>query len=177
MGQKSQKSNPDSHDKLIIRAMTTSDAGRVLEIYKMGIDTKMATFETNVPEWNEFDKNHLKHSRFVIENKNKIAGWVALSEVSRREAYKGVAEVSIYIDIKQIGKGLGTLLMEKVIESSDKEGIWTLFSSVFPENMATINLHKRFGFRIIGTREKISCIDGIWRDTIILERRSRKVGQ
>lgn len=176
MGQKSQKNNPDSYDKLIIRAMTTSDARRLLEIYKMGIDTKMATFETNVPEWDEFDKNHLKHSRFVIEIKNKIAGWVALSEVSRREAYKGVAEVSIYIDVKQTGKGLGTLLMEKVIESSESEGIWTLFSSVFPENMASISLHKKFGFRIIGTREKIGCIDGIWWDTIILERRSRKVG-
>jgi phosphinothricin acetyltransferase len=168
--------NPTSSDKLILREMKNSDSERVLEIYKMGMDTKMATFETNIPTWGEFDNRHIKHSRFVIEIKNKISGWVALSPVSKRDAYKGVAEVSIYIDLEDIGKGFGSMLMEKVITSSESNGIWTIFSAIFPENQASVRLHKKFGFRIIGTRERISRIDGKWRDTIILERRSRKVG-
>ena len=165
-----------SPDKVAIREMVSIDAERVLEIYKMGIDTKMATFETAVPLWNEFDKNHHKHSRFVIEIKNKISGWVALSPVSKRDVYRGVAEISIYIHNKHRGEGLGSVLMERTIKSSEENGIWTLFSSVFPENLPSVRLHRKFGFRVIGTRDKIGQIDGIWRDTIILERRSRKVG-
>ena len=168
--------NSTSSDKVILREMIDSDSERVLEIYKMGIDTKMATFETDIPPWEEFDKRHIKNSRFVIEIKNKISGWVALSPVSKRDAYKGVAEVSIYIDVIDTSKGLGSILMEKVIASSESNGIWTLFSVIFPENQASVRLHKKFGFRIIGTRERISQIDGKWRDTVIFERRSEKIG-
>jgi len=164
------------HDKVILREMVSSDSERVLEIYKMGIETKMATFETSIPLWKEFDKNHHDHSRFVAEIDGSVAGWVALSSVSKREAYRGVAEVSIYIHNAHWGKGLGSVLMEKVISSSEENGIWTLFAAVFPENKASLSLHIKHGFRIIGTREKISQIDGIWRDTIILERRSTKTG-
>jgi L-amino acid N-acyltransferase YncA len=176
MARKNKKVSLKSSYVYIIREMTDSDSERVLEIFKNGIETKMATFETDIPLWEEFVENHYKHSRCVLEQKNKISGWVALSPVSKREAYKGVAEVSIYIDKNSRGKGLGSMLMEKVIVSSESNGIWTLFSSVFQENLASVKLHKKFGFRIIGKREKIAQIDGTWRDTIILERRSRKVG-
>lgn len=170
------KKNPVIPDNLIIREMEAADSERVLEIYKMGIKTKMATFETKVPLWEEFNKIHHVHSRLVVEKNGKIAGWAALSPVSKREAYKGVAEVSIYIDTDYTGEGLGSLLMERIIEISESNEIWTLFSSVFPENKASVNLHRKFGFRVIGTREKIGRIDNKWRDTIILERRSRKTG-
>jgi L-amino acid N-acyltransferase YncA len=172
------KSRIHSHiaDNVAIRPMEHTDSEQVLEIYRMGIDTKNATFEKNVPEWQSWTANHLEHSRFAAEINGSIAGWVALSSVSKREAYKGVAEVSIYISREHWGKGIGSLLMEKVIESSEENGIWTLFATVFPDNKASMALHKKHEFRIIGTRERISRIDDIWRDTVILERRSRKVG-
>ena len=108
--------------------------------------------------------------------RGQVLGWIALSPVSARDAYKGVAEVSIYVDTQFTGKGIGSTLMEKMILSSEEHGIWTLFSSVFPENMATLKLHEKFGFRIIGDREKIAKLDGKWRNTLILERRSKKTG-
>jgi len=157
-----------------IRDMMPSDSERVLGIYRMGILTKNATFETEVPSWEEFDTNHLSHSRFVGENNGIVIGWVALSPVSKRAAYKGVAEVSVYIDTGFAGRGLGSALMDKVIISSEEHGIWTIFSSVFPENQASVKLHEKHGFRMIGKREKISRIDGEWRDTVIFERRTRK---
>lgn len=160
----------------VIRIMEDSDSVLVLEIYKMGIETKNATFEVNVPSWEDWKVNHLDHSRFVAEIEGVVAGWVALSLVSRRDAYKGVAEISIYIHRAARGMGLGSLLMKKVIESSEENGIWTLYAVVFPENKASVLLHRKHGFRIIGTREKISRIDGIWRDTVLLERRSKKTG-
>jgi len=159
-----------------IKKMSASNGLRVLEIYKMGIKTRNATFETSIPSWDEWDSKHLKHSRFVYEDNGAVLGWVALSAVSSRFPYRGVAEVSIYIDINHSKQGIGTKLMEKVIKSSEENGIWTLQSSVFPENTATLRLHKKFGFIIIGKRERIACLDGIWRDTILLERRSEIVG-
>jgi phosphinothricin acetyltransferase len=160
----------------MIREMTQQDSIRVLEIYKMGLDTRNATFETNVPSWADWDEKHLMHSRFVYVEHEKVLGWIALSPVSARKAYAGVAEVSVYIDTSSFGKGIGSKLMEQAIISSEEHGIWTLSSSVFSENKATLKLHEKFGFRIIGTREKIAQLDGKWRDTILLERRSRKVG-
>jgi phosphinothricin acetyltransferase len=154
--------------------MTDSDSETVLEIYRMGIETRNATFETVVPGWDVWDANHHKHSRFIVEKDNKIVGWVALSPVSGRDAYKGVAEISIYVDTNYPGRGIGSKLMENVIKSSEENGIWTLYTSLFPENRASVDLHKKFGFRIVGTREKIGCLDGIWRDTLIMERRSRE---
>ncbi len=157
--------------------MTQEDSSRILEIYKTGLETRNATFEVHVPSWNDWDSKHLKHSRFVyVNDDNKVMGWVALSPVSTRKVYDGVSEVSIYVDTKELGKGVGSMLMEKVITSSEKEGIWTLCSSVFPENAATLKLHLKFGFKIIGRRERIAQLDGKWRDTILLERRSAIAG-
>lgn len=156
--------------------MTSIDCTRILEIYKMGLATKNATFETKVPSWADWDKKHHKHSRFVYTNNNTILGWAALTPVSSRKVYEGVTEVSIYVDTSYLGKGIGSKLMNVLVKSSEEFGIWTLYSSIFPENTATIKLHKKNGFRVIGTREKIAQLDNKWRDTIILERRSKKIG-
>ena len=160
----------------MIRKIQQSDGLRILEIYKSGLETRNATFETQVPSWKDWDSKHIQHSRLVYEEKGQVLGWAALSPVSSRGAYKGVAEVSVYVDTKYGGRGIGTKLMEHLIKSSEENGIWTLFSSVFPENKATLKLHEKSSFRIIGTREKIALHFGKWRYTIILERRSRKVG-
>lgn len=160
----------------MIREMNAADGPRILEIYQMGLETRNATFETQVPSWTDWDSKHLRHPRFVYEEDGNIVGWIALSPVSTRKVYEGVAEVSIYIDKRWVGKGIGSQLMEKLIQSSEEHGIWTLFSSVFPENDATLKLHAKFGFRVIGRRETIAQLDHQWRDTILLERRSKKVG-
>lgn len=160
----------------MIREIIPEDAQRILEIYKMGLDTRNATFETKVPAWSDWNLKHHKHSRFVYLQDDRILGWAALSPVSAREVYSGVAELSIYIDTNCLGKGIGSKLMEKLIGSSEENGIWTLQSSVFPENTATLKLHEKFDFRILGKRERIARLDGKWRDTVILERRSKKAG-
>lgn len=159
-------------ENFIIKPLEESHQKEILEIYKSGIETKNATFNTTVPTWEEWDKGHLSHSRFVIESNGKIAGWIALSPVSSRCNYSGVAEVSVYIHPDFGGFGFASKLMEKVIDESEKNGIWTLQSSVFPENLASVKLHEKFGFRKVGFREKISKVDGIWRDTILYERRN-----
>lgn len=156
--------------------MNDQDGARVLEIYKQGLETRSATFETEVPSWNEWDIKHIKHSRLVYTDNERIIGWAALSQGSTRKVYSGVAEISIYIDTLFVNKGIGSLLMDELIKSSEKHGIWTLFSSVFPENLGTIKLHKKFGFKTIGIREKIAKLDNKWRDTILLERRSKVIG-
>jgi phosphinothricin acetyltransferase len=156
--------------------MTVQDSARVLEIYKMGLETRNATFETNVPSWSDWDSNHISHSRFVYVDNDKILGWVALSPYSKRLVYSGVAEVSIYVDIQTLSKGIGSSLIDQVIASSEEQSIWTLCSSVFSDNTATLKLHEKFGFRVIGFREKIARLDDTWRDTILLERRSKKTG-
>ena len=156
----------------MIRFMLQNDGERVLEIYRMGLDTRNATFETNVPTWEEWNSKHLTHSRFVAEEDGLVTGWAALSPFSSREAYRGVAELSIYVATGFRGRKIGSDLMEQIIISSEHNGIWTLFSSVFPENEATLKLHRKFGFREIGRRERIARLDGTWRDTILLERRS-----
>jgi phosphinothricin acetyltransferase len=142
----------------------------------MGLDTRNATFEIQIPSWNDWDAIHLKHLRFVYAENEKILGWIALSPVSIRKVYEGVAEVSVYVDTNYLGKGIGSKLMNRMIISSEEHGIWTLSSSVFAGNIATLKLHEKCGFRIIGTREKIAQLDGKWRDTILLERRSKMVG-
>ena len=157
----------------MIREMSESDSSRVLEIYRQGINTFNATFETNLPTWDEWDSKHLRQSRFVYDDKGVVVGWVALSQASTRYVYRGVAEVSIYIDLNFANQGIGSKLMEQVIRSSEGNGIWTLQSSVFPENTATLRLHEKFGFRIIGKRERIASLNGIWRDTLLLERLSK----
>lgn len=146
----------------------------VRQIFQEGIETGISTFETEPPEWEEFDKGHLRCCRFVSKDEGQVTGWAALTPVSNRKAYSGVAEVSIYVSEKAKSKGNGSALMEQLISCSEEHGIWTLQSIVFPENKVSIELHKKFGFRIVGYREKISKNRfGNWQDTILLERRSR----
>jgi phosphinothricin acetyltransferase len=158
----------------MVREMLNDDSPRVLEIYRMGLETRNSTFETRVPSWQEWNTKHITHSRFVSEVNGLVAGWAALTPFSSREVYKGVAEVSIYVATDYRGMKIGSELMEHLIASSESNGIWTLFSSVFPENEATLRLHEKYGFRVIGRREKIAMLDGLWRDTILLERRSSR---
>lgn len=160
----------------MIRNITSADASDILKIYELGLETRNATFETKVPVWDEWDKKFHKHSRLVFIENDLIKGWAALAPFSIREVYRGVAEVSIYIHPEYSGKGIGSQLMEQLIKSSEDHEIWTLFSSVFPENQATIQLHTKFGFKLLGRREKIARLDGVWRDTLIFERRSKRVG-
>jgi L-amino acid N-acyltransferase YncA len=149
----------------------------VKTIYENGIATGNATFQTTAPgTWEQWDRGHTAHSRFVAKADNKVAGWVALSPTSGRDCYKGVCELSIYVDNDYHGKGIGSILMHAVIESSEAAGVWCLYSSTFPENKASIALQKKFGFRVIGYREKIAQQNGVWRDTVLLERRSTMVG-
>ena len=149
----------------------------VKSIYESGIATGSATFALSAPtSWDLWDKGHLQHSRFVAVAEYKVLGWVALSPTSARECYKGVCEVSIYVDAENRGKGIGSLLMAALIESSEANGIWSLYSSTFPENRTSIDLHRKFGFREIVYREKIAQLNGTWRDTLLLEKRSRVVG-
>jgi len=156
--------------------MRDSDWPAVREIYRQGIGTGDATFQTAAPEWAEWDAGHLRHSRLVAQRGGSIGGWAALSAVSRRECYAGVAEVSIYIAGEHRGRGLGRLLLAALIGESEAHGIWTLQAGIFPENRASITLHKNLGFRQVGVRERIGQRDGRWRDTVLLERRSQSVG-
>ena len=156
--------------------MRDSDWPAVREIYREGIETGDATFQTGVPEWAEWDANHLRHSRLVARDADAVGGWAALSPVSRRECYSGVAEVSIYIAEAHRGRGLGRRLLFELIAASEARGMWTLQAGIFPENRASIALHERLGFRRVGVRERIGHRDGRWRDTVLLERRSKVVG-
>jgi phosphinothricin acetyltransferase len=148
----------------------------VKEIYLEGIATGHATFETDAPSWEVWDDAHLGFARLVARDGQKISGWAALSPVSRREAYAGVAEVSVYVAANDRNAGVGRALLEALITESEKNGIWMLQAVVFPENAATIALHLRCGFREIGRRERIGKLNGVWRDTILLERRSPLIG-
>jgi len=159
-----------------IAPLQPSDWPEVERIYREGIRSGNATFETETPGWEIWNSRHHSHSRLVAREEGKILGWAALSPVSARRVYAGVAEVSIYVADTARGRGVGNTLMAALIETSEANGIWTLQASIFPENAASIRLHERYGFRQLGRRERIAQLDGKWRDTIILERRSRKVG-
>jgi phosphinothricin acetyltransferase len=159
-----------------IDAMTGDDWEEVRAIYLEGIATGQATFETEAPSWEIWDQAHLPFARLVAHHGDAVVGWAALSPVSRRRAYTGVAEVSVYVARKHRGKGIGRTLLAGLIEESEQHGIWTLQAGVFPENAATVSLHERAGFREVGRRERISKLNGIWRDTLLLERRSQRIG-
>ncbi|SDQ21042.1 GNAT family N-acetyltransferase [Flagellimonas zhangzhouensis] len=159
-----------------IRPMTAEDWDSVSQIYAEGIATGFATFETQTPTFEHWDKAHISKCRFVAEEDGEIMGWVALSPVSSRCVYGGVGEVSVYIATKSRGKGVGKQLMQRLIEESEKAGYWTLQSGVFPENEASIKLHDKVGFRFIGKRERVGKIHGIWKDNLLFEKRSEKVG-
>jgi phosphinothricin acetyltransferase len=159
-----------------IQPMTEGDAPLVLEIYRQGIATGNATFETAAPDWEKFTAGHLPHSRLVARDGTGVLGWAMLSPVSGRCVYGGVAEVSIYIAESERRRGIGRALLEELIRQSEQNGIWTLQAGIFPENAASIRLHKHHGFREVGRRERIGKLGDVWRDTVLLERRSKSVG-
>jgi len=163
-------------NSLTVEAMGPGDWEAVVRIYREGIATGAATFETATPSWESWDAAHLPFARLVAREHGEIAGWAALSPVSRRAAYAGVAEVSVYVAEACRGRGVGNALLGRLISEAEAKGIWTLQAVVFPENTATLALHKRFGFREVGRRERISKLREKWRDTILLERRSTEVG-
>ena len=159
-----------------IRSMESRDWPRVKAIYLEGIATGNATFETEAPDWEEWDSKHLPDARLVAETGGKVAGWAALTPASGRCVYSGVAELSIYITAAMRGKGVGKALLAALIAESEAKGYWTIRSGVFPENKASLALHQKHGFRIVGTQERIGKMDGRWRDVVLLERRSAVVG-
>ncbi|WP_223198072.1 GNAT family N-acetyltransferase [Maribacter arenosus] len=161
---------------IMTRPMISEDWEAVASIYAEGIATGLATFEKQVPTFEVWDKAHLKWCRIVAVDKNIILGWAALSPVSGRCVYGGVAEVSVYVGQAYNRKGVGKVLMKELISQSEKNGFWTLQSGVFPENVGSIALHKKVGFRYIGTRERVGQLDGIWKDNLLFERRSKIVG-
>jgi len=163
-------------NELIIRPMLATDWESVANIYKEGIDTGVATFETVVPSYESWDRSHMTICRFVAESKEGINGWVAISPVSSRCVYGGVAEVSIYISKSSRGKGVGRLLLEYLIKASEENGIWTLQSGIFPTNYGSIKLHEITGFRLIGKRERVGKLNGHWIDNVLFERRSKILG-
>ncbi|MED4082519.1 GNAT family N-acetyltransferase [Halalkalibacterium halodurans] len=163
-------------ESIRIIEMTDNDWPEVERIYREGIETGNATFETEAPSWEKWDAGHVKSCRFVAKIKEKVVGWVALSPVSSRCVYQGVAEVSVYVGSTGRGKGVGRKLLASVVEESEKQGYWTLQASVFPENVASLKLHRQLGFREVGKRERLAKREGVWRDVILLERRSEKIG-
>ena len=156
--------------------MELTDWPQVKLIYQQGIDTKQATFETKVPEWNGWNQKYYPFCRFVALDQKIIVGWATLAPVSKRTVYKGVAEVSVYIASNARGQGIGFALLQHLVTASEEAGIWTLQSSIFPENEASIYIHQKAGFRIVGTREKIGQLHGTWKDNIFMERRSKLIG-
>lgn len=144
----------------------------VSRIYQQAIDAGNITLATKTSPWESWDNDHLKNMRFVALEDNAVIGWVALSPVLQRTGYHGVTELSIYIDENHHGKGIGNMLMQHIIDSSEQAGIWTIMSFIFPENDKSIALHKKFGFNHLGTQHKSAQLKGVWMDNCILERRS-----
>ena len=155
--------------------MQPSDWARVSKIYQEGIDTKLATFEIEVPTWECWNESHLSDARLLAKLDEEVVGWAALSPVSSRPAYAGVAEVSLYIAAEARGRGVGKRLLRALVQESERMGLWTLQAVTFRENTGSIALHKKCGFHEVGVREKIAQLDGVWRDTVLLERRSQEV--
>ncbi len=161
--------------KFIIDKMNVDDWDEVSSIYQEGIATSDATFETDAPEWEEWDKCHLRDCRLVARAEGKVIGWAALSPVSTRCVYSGVTEISLYVAASTRGTGAGKALLCALVDESERNGIWTLQAGIFPENTVSIVLHKSCGFREVGYRERIGQMDGIWRDVVLMERRSKVI--
>jgi len=159
-----------------IKELIKDDFPELIEIYQQGLATNIATFQNDQPAWEEWNKGHLANCRIGIFENNIMLGWAALTPVSGRCVYAGVAELSIYIAAESRGKGIGILLMHELIVQSEAHGIWTLQSGIFAENKISIKLHEKCGFRTVGYREKIGQKNGIWKDTVLMERRSKVVG-
>ncbi len=163
-------------NSIFIDKMVREDWEQVREIYQEGIATGNATFQKEPPTWEDWDRGHILECRLAAHFDGKVLGWAALSPVSSRCVYVGVAEVSIYVGQNSKGKGIGSKLLKSLIELSEQNGYWTLQAGIFPENISSLKLHSKFGFRKVGRRERIGKMDEVWRDTILLERRSKAVG-
>jgi phosphinothricin acetyltransferase len=159
-----------------LRELRPDDWDSVAAIYRQGIETGNATFQTEVPPWESWDSAHLKTCRIVACLGSEITGWAALTPVSGRCVYAGVAEVSVYVSSQYQGRKIGSMLLRKLITESENSGLWTLQSSVFPENLPSLKIHHNLGFRKVGIRKKIGKMNGKWRDTVLLERRSKISG-
>lgn len=164
-----------NHMSVRIDPMTAADWSEVCTIYEEGIATGLGTFETKAPSWEEWNAARLPHSRLVARER-RVLGWAALSAVSKRACYAGVAEVAIYVTASARGRGIGRSLLEALIESSEIHGIWTLQGATIAGNEASLSLQARCGFRVVGRRERIGKLAGVWHDTILTERRSKTVG-
>ena len=162
--------------ELVFRAMNANDWTSVAAIYKQGIETGHATFQQEVPTWEEWNEAHLKQCRIVTLINETIVGWAALTKVSGRCVYAGVGEVSVYVAADYQGKKIGEQLLHTLVKESEEENLWTLQSGIFPENGASIKIHECAGFRQVGYRENIGKMNGVWRSTLLFERRSKKVG-
>jgi len=160
----------------VIDQMNPGDWEQVRSIFLEGIATGYTTFETNAPSWEKWDAGHLKVARLVARRGDEVLGWAALSPVSNRDAYRGVAELSISVREESRGRGIGRALLEALIEKSERNEIWMLQAAIFPENTVSVKLHLRCGFREVGRRERIGKLNGSWRDTLLFERRSKTVG-
>jgi phosphinothricin acetyltransferase len=159
-----------------VRAMLASDAAAVLAIYQAGLDTGQASFETTAPAWDAFDAGRLADHRYVaVDPRGEILGWVAASRVSARPVYAGVVEHSVYVHPDARGRGVGQALLRALIASTEAAGVWTIQSGIFPENTASLRLHRRAGFRAVGVRERVGRHHGRWRDVVFVERRSPTV--
>ena len=167
---------PIRQPQLRIAPLTTTDWPAVRAIYEEGIATRQATFETSAPDWAAWDAARLPACRLVARRGRTVVGWAALSPVSSRVVYRGVAEVSVYVAAAARGQGVGRALLSTLVEASEAAGIWTLQAGIFPENEASVALHQGCGFRVVGRRERVACHYGVWRDALFLERRSSRVG-
>ena len=161
---------------LTIDTLRPTDWDAVRRIYLEGLATGNASFETEAPSWDAWDAKHHAHSRLVARAGGRVAGWAALAPVSARACYAGVAEVSVYVADDNRGRGVGKKLLESLIASSEANGIWTLYGATFPENVASLRLQEACGFRLVGQRERVAKHHGVWRDTVMTERRSKVVG-
>jgi phosphinothricin acetyltransferase len=159
-----------------IRDLRPEHWPEVASIFQTGIDTGHATFETAPPSWEQWDRAHLPGLRLVATDDGRVLGWAALSRVSTRPCYAGVAEVSVYVAPESSRHGVGRALLEALIARSEDAGIWTVQAGIFPENTASLALHEKCGFRVVGTRERIGELHGVWRDVVLMEWRSRRVG-
>lgn len=159
--------------EIVVRSFTKTDWGAVSQIYTEGIATGLATFETEAPKWELWNEKYIKHCRIVAEINGGVVGFAVLSQVSKRKVYKGVAEVSVYVSELYRGNHIGKILLNQLIKESEQHGFWTLQAAIFSENLASIHLHEKCGFRIVGVREKIGMLHGKWYDNHLLERRSR----
>ena len=162
--------------RLVIETMHPTDWEQVRAIYLEGIATRNATFETEAPDWKRWHAAHLSFGRLVARVDNELLGWGALSPVSDRRCYAGVAEASVYVQADHWGQGIGEALLRGVIEVSEKHGVWTLQAGIFPENLTSLAVARKCGFREVGKRERLGKLHGVWRDVLLLERRSKVVG-